>query len=88
MSVVFYYTPMSSATRVHWALDELLRVLDGALAGRQFLLGDAFSIVECTVAAVVAFVGRLGVELWRHGNVSAWTERCMARPALSRAIAG
>lgn len=69
-------------------LDELLRVLDGALAGRQFLLGDAFSIVDCAVAAVVAFVGRLGVDLARHANVSAWTGRCMSRPALGRAIAG
>src|SRR3954452_24446147 len=23
MSIVFYYTPMSSATRIHWALEEL-----------------------------------------------------------------
>ena len=79
---------VAAAESARQELNDLLRVVDGALAGRQFLLGDAFSMVDCTVAAPVAFVGRLGVDLSPHANASAWVGRCMARPALGRALAG
>lgn len=69
-------------------VNALLRVLDGGLAGRQFLLGDEFSIADCGVATMVAFVGRLGLDLAQYANVAAWTARCTSRPALGRALAG
>jgi glutathione S-transferase len=68
-------------------LNGLLRVLDDGLAGRQFLLGDKFSIADCGVATMVAFVGRLGVDLSPYANLGAWTARCTSRPALGRAMA-
>jgi glutathione S-transferase len=69
-------------------LGDLMRVLDGALAGRAFLLGENFSLADCAVATLTAFIGRIGIDLSPHTNVTAWIGRCMSRPALGRAMAG
>jgi glutathione S-transferase len=68
-------------------LGELMRILDGALAGRAFLLGENFSLADCGVATLAAYIGRIGIDLSPYANVSAWLGRCMARPALGRALA-
>ncbi len=78
----------AAADAARTELNQLLRVLDDGLAGRQYLLGDRFSIVDCGVATMASFVGRLGVDVSPFANLSAWTGRCMARPALGRAMAG
>jgi glutathione S-transferase len=79
---------VGAADAARHELNELLRILDGALAGRQFILGDQFSLADCGIMTMVAFVGRLGVDLSVYPNVSGWTGRCMSRPALGRAMAG
>jgi len=68
-------------------LDDLLRVLDDGLSGREYLLGE-FSLADCAVATTAAFIGRIGVDLAPYQNVAAYIGRCMARPALVRAVAG
>jgi len=69
-------------------LNDLVRVLDDTLATRPYLLGEAFSLTDCGVATIVAFVGRIGFDLAPYAHVGAWIGRCMARPALGRAMAG
>lgn len=68
-------------------LDELMAILDAALLGHSFLLGDSFSIADCGVATLAAYIGRSGIDLSAHANVVAWIGRCLARPALGRALA-
>jgi glutathione S-transferase len=64
-----------------------LGVLDGALAGRDYLLGGAFTAADLNVAGVMSF-GRLAkIDLAPTANVKAWLERCWARPATARAMA-
>ena len=79
---------LAAADAARGQINQLLRVLDDALAGRQFLLGDSFSIADCGVATMAAFIGRLGVDVSPFANVGAWVGRCMSRPALGRAMAG
>jgi glutathione S-transferase len=65
---------------------ELLPVLDGALAGREWIAGG-LSIADFALASTFMLrkQARLGVEA--HGNVTAWIERLEARPAWAKAVA-
>jgi glutathione S-transferase len=60
---------------------EILRILDGALAGRQWLAGDRFSIADLNVASAIRIAKMMGVDFGSHPNVNAWFERCVSRPA-------
>lgn len=63
-------------------------ILDAHLAGRQYVLGDSFSIADCSLAAYVPFAARLGIDLGPFQHLQAWSARCMSRPALARAMQG
>jgi glutathione S-transferase len=69
-------------------INTALRILDENLAGKQYLLGDAFSLVDVSIVSLVPFMARLGIDTSSFANVNAWVGRCMARPALGRAMAG
>ncbi len=62
-----------------------LGVLEAALAGRRHLLGDAFSVADLNVAAVLSWARLSRLDLTRWSNVDAWLERCLARPAAAKA---
>jgi len=61
-----------------------LGVLEGALAGRPYLLGDGFSVADLNVGSVVGWAPTLG-KLKLTPEVAAWFSRCSERPALARA---
>lgn len=66
-------------------LERPLKVLDDQLAQRPYLLGDAFSVADLNVAAVMLLFGMVGIDASAHTNVSRWLDACYARPALARA---
>src|SRR3546814_7210184 len=64
----------------------LLGVLDGRLEGRTWIMGDEYTIADiATLGWVDNLIGfyeaRELVEFDRFGNVAAWLERGLARPA-------
>lgn len=70
----------------------LLGVMDAALAGRTWFLGDDYSIADISmigwVNGLTGFYGAgdlVGFE--RFGNVRAWFDRGLARPAVQRGLA-
>jgi glutathione S-transferase len=63
-----------------------LAVLDGELAGRQYLVANAFSVADLNVAAVVGWAPMGGIDLAPAANVSAWLNRCTSRPAYARVM--
>ena len=68
------------------ALARPMRVLDGALSGRPYLLGDSFSVADLNVHGVLGWapvLGRVSFAAWPA--VAGWLERCGKRPALARA---
>jgi glutathione S-transferase len=66
-------------------LDPPFKVLDGALAGRDYLLGDEFTIADLNVAAVM---GRaIEMDLSATPALAAWLKRCLERPAAREALA-
>ena len=62
----------------HW-----LGVLNGALEGKEYLLGAKYSLVDTHVNSFVTWVSRLGADLEGFENVRGWMERVASRPALS-----
>lgn len=69
------------------ALQRPLKVLDAALEGRDWLVGDAFSVADLNVAAVMQLMQMIGFTYAEHANVQRWANACYARPALARAQA-
>ena len=63
-----------------------LRVLDGELAGKNYLLGSDFTAADLNVASVVCWAPMAGIDLGKAGNVSAWMNRCTARPAYTKVM--
>jgi glutathione S-transferase len=68
-------------------LQRPLRVLDAALAGRDGLLGEHFSVADLNVAAVMQLLKMIRFDYAEHANVQRWAAACYARPALARAMA-
>jgi len=64
-----------------------LEVLDAALADRDWLLGDRFTVADLNVAAVVRALFRFGYDFAERPALRGWLERCLARPAAQAAVA-
>ena len=66
-------------------LPEVLKVLDGALAGKDYLLGSSFTAADLNVASVLNFLAMIKYDVKGFPNVAAWAGRCLGRPALAAA---
>jgi len=64
-------------------VEKHLGILDAALAGKTWLVGDSFSLVDVHVAGWAAYVGMCGFDIKRFANLDAWTTRCTARPGFA-----
>ena len=60
-------------------------VLDQHLKGRDWLVGDAFSIADLNLAAVMSLLQMVEVDVSGCANLSRWAASCYARPAFDRA---
>ncbi len=68
-------------------LNRPLNALNAALAGRETLLGAAFTVADLNVDAVLGWLPTLGrVDLSPWPNVAAWHKRAAERPALAKAM--
>ncbi len=63
------------------ALKAPLSVLEGALKGKEYLLGKNFSIADLNVAAVMSWIPMMKLDLSAWPNVSAWLQKCLGREA-------
>jgi glutathione S-transferase len=63
------------------ALKAPLKVLDGALAGKQYLLGNDFTIADLNVASVLSFAMLVKLDLSATPAAAAWLGKCLSRPA-------
>ena len=61
------------------------KVLDGALADRRYLLGDAFTVADLNVAAVISRA--VDMDLSATPRIADWLRRCLDRPAARIALA-
>lgn len=63
-----------------------LRILDEALEGKQFLVGE-FTLADTHLNSLLDWVRHLGIDFAPYARLNAWTERCNQRPAYQRALA-
>jgi glutathione S-transferase len=65
-------------------LQKPLSVLDGALAGRDYLVGENFTVADVNVASLIAWGKMARMDFSRQPNVARWLGKCLARPAYRR----
>jgi len=63
-----------------------LGVLNDALAGKQFLLGE-YTLADAHVSSLVDWIHHSKIDISKLTNVTAWVERCHARPAAKKLMA-
>jgi glutathione S-transferase len=61
------------------------KVLDAAVAKQPYLLGDAFTVADLNVAAVISRA--VDMDLLASPHLKAWLVRCLERPAARLALA-
>lgn len=71
--------------RVEGEIANHLAYIDGALKGRQFLVGDTLSGADIQMSFVGEVAGAFGKRL-QYPNLDAWTKRLHERPAYKKAI--
>ena len=67
------------ATKYHW--------LNGALAGKKYLLGDDFSVADAYLYTILRWSKSAELDLANFPNLKAYYDRVEARPAVAAALA-
>lgn len=64
-----------------------LRIVDQSLEGRQFLVGE-YTLADTHVNAFMDWLRHMKIDLAPYKNLNAWGQRCCARPAYAKVMAG
>ncbi len=67
------------------ALPKPFGVLNGALEGRDYLLGSTFTVGDLNLASICSWAKPIRYDFSPFPNVQAWLDRCLARPAYKAA---
>ena len=79
-------TPAEYKTMVIDRLQSRLKWVDGELAGKQYLMGDAFSVADPYLFTVTNWAPKVGVDISGLANLAAYRARIAARPAVQAAM--
>ena len=61
--------------------------LDQDLAGKQYLMGDTFTVADAYLYTVTRWTRPMAIDISAFKNLGAWFERVNARPAVQEALA-
>ena len=67
-------------------LQSRLKWVDGELAGKQYLLGDTFSVADAYLFTVTNWAAFVAVDISGLANLNAYRARVGARPAVQAAL--
>ncbi len=67
-------------------LTSRLKWVDGELAGKQYLMGDHFTVADAYLFVVSGWAKHVGLDLSAFANLLAYRERVGARPAVIAAM--
>jgi glutathione S-transferase len=71
----------SAADVLEAAIRAGLATLERGLSGREWLVGEHFTVADLNVAAVLSPSRACHLDLTRHPQTAAWIARCYDRPA-------
>ncbi len=60
--------------------------LDKELAGKQYLMGNKFTVADAYLFTVLRWSPRVGIDLSKSPNVTAYMDRVAARPKVQEAL--
>jgi glutathione S-transferase len=60
--------------------------LDKQLAGRQYLMGDKFTVADAYLFTVLRWTARIAIDLDKWPNLKAYADRVAARPKVQAAM--
>ena len=75
----------AKVTEAEEAIQRPLAVLDQALADRDYLVVDRFSIADFNLASVLSMSAFVRYDFSKYANVKRWSGACLARPSFQRA---
>lgn len=79
---VFDHLKAVGRENFHTALKEI----DGILAGKQWIMGDQFTMVDGYALVFYGWGKRIGLPVAELKNYTAWKDRMLARPAVKRVL--
>ena len=83
----FWYKDDGSLAKPRARIAQTLSVPSAHLAGREFLVGDSFTVADAHLAWALLLLRPAGVDVAQWPSLSAYLERMQARPAVREAIA-
>ena len=81
-TAVFDHLKATGRNNFHTALKEIA----GILAGKHWILGDEFSVVDGYALVFYGWGKRIGLPVEELENYTAWKDRMLARPAVRRVL--
>jgi glutathione S-transferase len=79
-------TPEDYKPAVRQRLSDRLKWVDAQLAGKQYLMGDNFTVADAYLFVVQSWGAYVGVDTSGLANLSAFAQRVAARPAVQAAM--
>ena len=79
-------TPEEFKAQSKEVLGKRITWLDKELAGRQYLMGDKFTVADAYLFTVLRWSPRVGVDLSKTPNAIAYIDRVAARPRVQEAL--
>ena len=74
----------SYAERDELLLRKPLGILNDALAGREYLVGNSFTVADLNVASILAWGKIARLDMSTHPEATRWLDGCLARSAYGR----
>jgi glutathione S-transferase len=63
-----------------------LDFLNRALQGKEYLVGNRFTVADLNAASVIGLGSFVGVDFSAYANVQAWSNRLQGRPAFAKSM--
>ena len=79
-------TPAEYKPMVISKLHDRLKFTEGELAGKQYVMGDAFSVADAYLFTVTGWASHVGIDLAPYPNIAAYRARVGARPGVVAAM--